>query len=199
MIKGNITKSSGEISRTYLILGGIIIAVIIIAVIVISIVRKPDSSLPGEEEIIQELANEVLVGDIRFKLKEAKDRGNILKVPETEYSFVEDLTTTEKFIEVTISAENIGKENIQAGYWDINELIDSKERIFYSSREANPWIPEESKCGALLKPGFSPTLCTKIYEVAKISTGLKVRVSSKQPLRDVLFPGKQVFYIDLGL
>ena len=44
----------------------------------------------------------------------------------------------------------------------------------------NPWIPDTSQCGTLLKPGFSPTPCTKIYEVAKISEKLKIEVYSKE-------------------
>ena len=60
------------------------------------------------------------------------------------------------------------------------ELIDSEKRKFYSSRQSDNWILEENKCGDILKPGFSPTFCTKIYEVAKISTGLKVEVSAKK-------------------
>lgn len=189
MVKENVTKSLGETSRTLLIWGGIIIVVIITIVIVINIVRKP---VPPEETVgeIQKPVYEVVIGDIKFKLKTAKDRGNILEASESKYTSQEDLTTTEKFIEVTISAENIGKEDIQLG-WEIKELIGSEGRKFSSSREMAPWIPEESKCGALLKPGFSPILCTKIYEVAKISTDLKVRVFSRQQERED-------FFLDLG-
>ncbi len=190
MVKENVTKSLGETSRTLLIWGGIIIVVIITVVIVINIVRKP---VPPEEAVeeIQRPVYEVVVEDIKFKLKTAKDRGNILEASESKYTFQEDLITTEKFIEVTISAENIGKEDIQSGSWEIKELIGSEGRKFSSSGEMDPWIPEESKCGALLKPGFSPILCTKIYEVATISTDLKVRVSSRQQ------EGED-FFLDLG-
>lgn len=202
MTKGNLSKSLGEISKNFLILGGIIIAVIVIVVVVINMTGKPPpSALEGEkEEKTEEPVYEVVVGDIRFKLEEAKNRGNILKVPEDEIHPRDDLATAEKFIEVTITAENVGKENTPAGDWKIEELIDSEERIFYSSKEASPWVPEESKCGISLKPGFTPTLCTKIYEVAKISTDLRVRVSSRQYSGMGIIPGQtEDFFIDLGL
>ena len=42
----------------------------------------------------------------------------------------------------------------------------------------SPWLPSPNLCGALLKPAFDPTPCTKIYEVSKASTGLKIRVET---------------------
>ncbi|KPJ57152.1 hypothetical protein AMJ49_02570 [Parcubacteria bacterium DG_74_2] len=200
MNKGNVTKSSGQIPKILLILIGAIIVVVIIAVVVTNIVRKPTTPSPEEieEEKKPELVYEVVIGDIKFKLKEAKDIGSVLNASESKYPEWQqkDLTTTEKFIEVTIGAENIGKDNIQQGFWEMNELIDNEGRNFYSSQETEPWIPVESKCSALLKPGFAPTPCTKIYEVAKISTGLKVRVSSRQT--GISF-GEEKIFIDLGL
>lgn len=200
MIQKNSKKSLGEISRNVLVLGGVIVAIIIIAVVVVNITNQPVST-PTEEkegEKTEGPVYEVVMSDIKFKLKEAKDIGNVLKVPEDYPRHMDDLTTTEKFIEVTVTAENIGKENIATSDWDINELVDSEGRIFQSSREANIWIPEESNCGTLLKPGFTPTPCIKIYEVAKVSSGLRVKLSSKQHKKTIL-SGEEVFYIDLGL
>ncbi len=188
MITGKFKKNP----KKYLILVGAVIAVIVIIVLMASTMMKP--VLPSEktEEEKEELVYEVEVGDIKFKLKEVKDRGDILKASESKHpgSTREDLTTTERFIEVTISAQNVGKDNIQSGGWEVKELIDSEERKFYSSRQLDNWILEENKCSDTLKPGFSPTFCTKIYEVAKISTGLKVEVSARKGGSD---------FIDLGI
>jgi len=185
-------KSLGRISKTLLVFGGMIIVVIILVLGMVNRTRK--AALPEEPEPEPEPVYEIVIGDIKFKLHEVKDRGNILKFSESKYPERQrpDLTTTERFIEVTVAVENIGKDNIKKDYWDIKELVDSEERKFYSLPEAEPWIPAESKCGAILKPGFSPTLCTKIYEVAKISSGLKVGVYSREKK-------KQTFFIDLGI
>lgn len=194
MVNSKGTKILGElkkIPRERLILGGIIIVVIIIVVVVISMATKPPP--PPEEAEEPELIYEIVVGDIKFKLKEVKDRGSVLEVSESIYpesSSLKDLVTTERFIEVTIGAENQGKDNIRAGEWDVRELIDSEDRKFYSIREAKFWILKENKCGHQLKPGFSPTFCTKIYEVARISTGLKAEVYYKKKGSD---------FVDLGL
>jgi len=181
----------GEISRELLILIGVIIVIIIIITVVISMATKPEPLPEESEEEEYGQISEVELGDVRIKLEGARDRGNTLKASEKKSGREgKDLVTTERFIEVTISAENIGKDNISAGYWQIKNLVDSEGRIFYFFPGAELWILGESKCGALLKPGFSPTFCTKIYEVAKISTGLKVEVSAKR--------GKSEF-IDLGI
>ncbi len=178
--------------KKYLILIGAVIAVIVIIVIIAITMMKPVPPSEETEEEKEELVYEVEVGDIKFKLKEVKDRGDILKISENKYprSTREDLITTERFIEVTISAQNIGKDNIRFGEWEVKELIDSEKRKFYSSRQSDNWILEENKCSDILKPGFSPTFCAKIYEVAKISTGLKVEVFAKK--------GGSAF-IDLGI
>lgn len=194
MSKVKESKLSGGVSGLILGLGGLVV-IIILAFLVVNktqlFVSPPP--LPTEEETT-EPAYEVVAGDIKFALYGFKDQGNFLRASQTKSSrqVRKDLTTAEKFIEVTISAENIGKDNIKGGSWEIKELVDSEGRKFYSPRETEPWVSEESQCGAVLKPGFSPTLCTNIYEVAKISSGLKVRVYSKeQPRED--------FFIDLGI
>jgi len=193
-------KAFDKISEKFLILGGIVVVLMIVVVVIIITTSKPPSP-PTSEELEEGPVYEVVIGDIEFKLVEAKDRGGALEIPEGEEYLMRrdtDLTTKEKFIEVTISAENIGKENIRIGSWDIKELINGKERHFDYSQEASPWIPETSQCGTLLKPGFTPTLCTKIYEVAKVSTDLKVRVYSRQQTKTGFFQEEEAF-IDLGL
>jgi len=185
-------KSPGEISKQVLFFGGVIILAIVLVVLLVSLLSKPDS-LPEEEEDIEPVY-EIVVGDIKFKLGEVRNKGNVLMVSESNEpdSGREDLTTTERFIKLTIAVENVGKDNIEGRDWDIQELIDSEGRKFYSLPEADFWIPESSRCRTLLKPGFTPTLCTKIYEVAKISTDLKVRVYSKKYK-------EADYFVDLGL
>ena len=185
-------KSPGQISKQMLIFGGIIIGVVIMVVLVINSLSKP-APLPEEEEEIGPVY-EMVVGDIKFELEEVRNKGNMLYVSESNEpdSRRKDLTTTERFIKLTIAVENVGKDNIEGRDWDIQELIDSEGRRFYALPEADIWISESSRCRTLLKPGFTPTLCTKIYEVAKISTGLKVKVYSKE------YKGAD-YFVDLGL
>jgi len=186
--------SLGEISKTPMILIGVVIGVVVIVIIIISSLKKPPPPPPLAEPEEPEPVYEVQLGDIKLKLISAKDRGSTLLASDSRfYSHRTDTTTTEKFIEITITAENIGKDDLRFGSWDIVDVVDSEERIFHYSRMQDPWIPGSSKCGDLLKPGFSPTPCTKIYEVAKISEGLKIEVSAlvgtqqKKALIDIKF------------
>lgn len=171
----------------------VVIGVIFIAAVFIIIinVQKPESPpIPPEEEKPIEPVYEIIIGDIKFKLEKVEDKGKILVATEDIYP-KKDIITTEKFIEVTISAQNIGTDNIAEKYWDMEEIIDSEGRKFYSPLETRPWTLQLVNCGAVLKPAFKPTLCTKIYEVAEIATGLKIKISSKQVQGD--------FFIDLGI
>ena len=177
-----------------MIIIGVVACIGIVAVVLIINMTKPVPPPVVEVEKEPELVYEVKLGEkVRFKLQEVKDRGDILRLEESKNpNFVkQDVTTTERFIEVTISVDNIGKDNIPAGSWDIKEVYDKEGRKFYSSTLLNYWASSSGKCGDLLKPGFSPTLCTKIYEVAKVSTGLKVEVFLREE--------KTTAYIDLGL
>lgn len=196
-------ESLGEGSKKYLLLLGGIAVLVVVVIVVSGVIVMPITPVAPPEEGPEEEQGpvyEVVIGDIRFKLENAKDRGGVLESPKDQNPYAAqapDLTTKEKFIEVTISAENVGKENLQTGSWDVKELIDSEQRRFSYSAATNPWIPKESNCGALLKPGFAPTLCTKIYEVAKISNDLKVRVSSRQQTKTAFYKEGEAF-IDLG-
>ncbi len=179
-----------KFSREQIILGVTVIAVIVIIFVVVKSLM-PSPPPPEKTEIKKEPVYEVEIGNVKFSLKEVKDRGNILPASEGKSPYnKKDLTTTERFIQVTIEAQNIGKDDIRAGSWDIGDLVDSQERKFHYNRGFDNWIPEGSECGAILKPGFAPKSCTKIYEVARISSGLKITVSLRQG-------GSR--YIDLGI
>jgi len=84
-------------------------------------------------------------------------------------------------------AENVGKK-IQP-FWYFFEVIDSRGREFWATEKAFNWLPEENQCGENLHPGFPPKKCTKIFEVAAESTGLKAIVRT-------LFESG---YLDLGI
>jgi len=202
-------NSSGQIPKGLLILVGLIILVLIIAFIIVKLFSGPEeTSTPTEEEgkeeqgqEVQEPVYEVIIDDIRFVFQKAKDKGNILRGSESKYpERQEDLFTKERFIEVTIGAQNVGKEIITEAdkKWSLGEIIDGEGRHFQAlKREADPWISEESDCGAALKPAFTPTPCTKIYEVAKVSTDLKVKVLVEE--KGIATSGKREALIDLKL
>jgi hypothetical protein len=172
-------NSLGQVPTKILVGVGVIIFLIIIVFVISKLSKKPPPPPPVEKK--EEPVYETTVGNVKFKLIEAKDRGNKLLASESknpEY-IREDLITTDRFVEVTISVENIGKDNIPSNIWDMNELVDKEGRKFYSEPQFNQWVLKESKCGEMLKPAFTPTPCTKIYEVANVATGLKVKVSAR--------------------
>jgi hypothetical protein len=173
------------------ILGGLVVFSIIFIIIISMVLIKPSSPPTSLEPKVKEPVYEITLGSINFHLEEAKDLGDILEISEIkrQVSRPEAVSTTEKYVEVTIKARNMGKETIKIGNWEIRELVDSQGRIFQYSRELLPWISIDNNCGAELKPGFAPSLCTAIYEVAKVATGLQVRVKS----------GSKEDLIDLGI
>ncbi len=168
-----------------LVIVGVIFVAIIIAALVFRFVVSPPAPKPEDQELKEpQPVYEVTVGNLKFHFEKAIDRSNSL--PEAEGYFQwqkkEGLTTTERFVEVTIGVTNIGKENIDGREWSIEEVIDEEDRVFppMNMRELEPWLPEDNKCDTLLKPGFTPSLCTKMYEVAEISNRLKIKVVSKE-------------------
>lgn len=175
---------------------GAIGAIGAVVVILSSGVLKPAPPPPPvvkEPEPVYEVS---LDEAIRFQLKEVKDRGDTLKLEECMMpQFLrQDVTTTERFIEVSVLVDNIGKDNINAGYWDIREIYDSEGSKFYSENTFNLWVSSDSGCSNVLKPKFTPTLCSKIYEVAKAATGLKLEVYFKDSKNS-----KEQVFIDLGI
>ncbi|MBU4204568.1 hypothetical protein KKE19_03015 [Patescibacteria group bacterium] len=175
----NISKSSGQIAKVLLALAVVVLVAILIAYIVIKRAEKPPQPVP--EGPIEPLPMyETTLGDIKFMFLEATDKGSILSGKDSSQpDWQKDLYTTERFIELIIGAQNVGKENTLQKIWDVGEIIDSEGREFISSgQEVANWLPQyqDNLCGSILRPSFEPSPCKKIYEVAKISTGLKVRV-----------------------
>jgi hypothetical protein len=175
-------KSAGQVSKLLLVLAVIVLVAAIITFLVMKMAEKPAAPKTPTGNTIPTPVYEQTLGNIRFVFEDAVDEGNTLSASDVTnsrygYSGQPDLKTTEKFIEVTIGAQNQGTENTDENAWDI---VDSQGRNFVPEETytVNPWLPNPNLCGALLKPAFNPTPCTKIYEVSKESTGLRVQVET---------------------
>jgi len=182
-MKFKFNKESGQVSRLILVLAIIVLVAVVIVFLVMRMAEKPPAPPPEKVEQAPQPVYEVTLGNIKFVFQSAPDKGNRLtpaQIINSRYATYRDenLVTTGKFIQVTIGAQNKGTKNIEQNAWEIENIIDSEGREFepMEGYTVQPWLPESNPCGALLKPAFDPTPCTKIYEVAKVSTGLKVRV-----------------------
>ena len=174
-----IKKSSGQIAKVLLALAIVVLIAILIAYIVIKRAERKPEPLP-EEPLVPLPVYETTLGDIRFIFLEATDKGDTLYGKNSNQpDWQKDLHSTERFVELIVGAQNVGKENTPQKIWDIGEIIDSEGRRFIpSGDEVASWLPQyqDNLCGSILRPSFEPSPCKKIYEVAKVSTGLKVRV-----------------------
>jgi hypothetical protein len=177
-------KSSGQASRLLLVLAIVVLVAVVITFLVMKMAEKPAKPITPVTPVVPLPVYEQTLGNIRFVFESSINRGNILRASEiinSQYtSNQKNYTTGEKFIQVTIGAQNIGTENTEQRAWDIENIIDSKNREFIplEGYEITPWLPNPDLCGALLKPAFDPTPCVKIYEVSKESTGLKIRIET---------------------
>ncbi len=176
-----IKSERGQIAKTLLALAIVILIALGIAYIVVNKAKpKPPVVPQNGNETQNQPIYEATIGDIRFIFLEAKDKGNTLYGKDSNYpNWQKDLKTTERFIEVVVGAQNVGKVNTEERDWDLGNIIDSEGRVFVpSGSEVNSWLPsyQEDLCGSVLKPSFEPSPCKKIYEVAKVSTGLKIEV-----------------------
>lgn len=179
-------KESGQVARLLLVLAVIVLVAVIITFLVIKMAEKPPAPPKKIDNGPVLPVYEHQLGNINFVFESALDRGNILRassIINQQYtsSDQKDLQVSNPgatFIQVTVGAQNKGKENTEVHAWTIENIVDSAGREFNPSDEytIKPWIPNPDLCGSLLKPAFDPTPCTKIYEVSKLSTGLKIRV-----------------------
>lgn len=177
MIINEIKKSSGQVARVLLALAVLVLIAMAIAYIVVSRTRpttKSVDNLPTEVKPVYEAT----VGNIRFVFLEATDKGDILKGADSNNpQWQKDIKTTERFIELVVGAQNVGKVNTEQRVWDVGEIVDSEGRNFIPTiQDSRNWLPEPDLCGSVLQPSFEPTPCKKIYEVAKVSKGLKAKV-----------------------
>ena len=181
---------------TFIIPALILLFLMIILAFVMALNAETTVPLPVYEQQL---------GNIRFVFVSARDLGNTLKASEavsTSYGSQKDLTTKEKFIEVTIGAQNKGTVNTEQGAWDIGNVIDLDGRNFVplDGYVVNPWLPAQNSCGVLLKPAFDPAPCAKIYEVAKGSGGFKIEIMTginNNSANDFAAGRRQKYLLDL--
>lgn len=177
-----IQKSAGQISGILLILGIILFVVIVVVFVIIrgnSIKNASKATSKNNSENSNQPPKpiyETTISDVRFVFESAQDLGSVLQSKDVRYQ--PNLTTTEKFIKVIIGAQDKGKVNVVRGSWDVGNIVDSDGRNFVSiNDQAYYFLPNQTLCGALLKPEFEPIPCIKLYEVSRASTNLKIEVN----------------------
>jgi hypothetical protein len=181
-------KSSGQASRLLLVLAIVVLVAVILTFLIMRMATKPPSPVAPSTSTIPLPVYEQTLGNIRFVFESAIDKGNFLKTSDIKNPLYNNSSQTDlqienpgaKFIVVTIGAQNTGTENTSQGAWGIENIVDSKGREFVPDADytVQPWLANPDLCGSLLKPAFDPSPCTKIYEVSKVSTGLKIRVET---------------------
>ena len=135
---------------------------------------------------------DVRVGDVRWKLLSARDRGSVLKASESRYATIaSDKTTPGHYVEIAMEVENLGTD--MKTVTDV-KLVDSKSREFTSSSDTSEWVPEGKDLFILsnLNPNV-PQQFMAIYEVPADASGLKVEVGDLG-----LFSNKKAM-INLGI
>lgn len=191
-------EQTGQVSRLLLVLAIVILVAVVITYLILRMSSPPPIPTSPDIPEVPAAVYETKIGSIRFVFQSAVDRGKTLKTSEVSnkemyYGYGKDLHTGEKFIQVTVGAQNLGTKNIEENAWTIENIIDSENREYVPNDDfaVSAWLPPKNACGALLKPAFEPTSCTKIYEVAKNSTGLKIRVlAGKDNAANSLSSGK---------
>lgn len=172
-------SEAGYLSRTLMILAFVVLLAVVLVYGLLKYAGVQKAAQVAKDEAgLNEPPKpvyEATVGDIRFLFDSAIDLGAIIKA-ETLYQ--QDIFTTEKFIKVTVRAQNKGKIDTTPYAWEMGNIIDSEGRNFIADPNAYPFLPRPDSCGTALKPEFEPTPCVKIYQVSKASTNLKIQVSS---------------------
>lgn len=125
------------------------------------------------------LVHEAIIGDVKFELESSTNMGSVLEADTARAGYQEDITTTDRFVKVVVTAQNKGKVNTEQGMWSVGNVVDSEGRNFLNiNNKAFYFLPQPDLCGAVLKPEFEPTACVMFYEVSKKSKGLKVQVAA---------------------
>jgi len=180
-----VNKSSGQASRLILVLAIIVLVAIVITYLIMRSVQAPPKPVDNTPTIPQPVYEQQL-GDIKFIFEQARDMGNVLSGSQSRNpNWQKDIQTVERFIKVTVGAQNKGLTNIKESVWDLGNIVDSEAREFTPLQyTVDSWLPDPNLCGTLLKPEFEPTPCIKIYEVSKISKGLKIQVIANKKVGD---------------
>lgn len=172
-----------KLSAVLIILAIVLILVIIAAYLITTRIRTqpqpPAGETPPTTVEPPKPVYDTTIDNVRFLLLSSSDLGPRIK---SNIQFQNDATTTERFIKVIVGAQNKGKIATDQFTWDIGNIVDSEGRNFASINNKVYWlIPNPDPCGSALKPEFTPTPCTKYYEVSKQSKGLKVYVKVSSP------------------
>lgn len=151
-------------------------------------------STKADAEKVYSLAEDVTVGEVRWKLIEAKDRGTVLKASESRYKGIAKDKTADgsgKFIQVRVEVENLGKEMKSVTNL---KLVDNQGREFTSSSDTSEWVPEGKELYLLsnLNPNVAKEF-VDIYQVPADATDLKLKVG------DLVVFGNKEALISLGL
>jgi hypothetical protein len=176
-----INGEAGQASRMLLVLAVIVLVAVVIVFLVMKMATPAPKPVTQNTSKVQLPVYDTKIGNIRFVFENSRDFGNTLSASQANAknsSYLKDLNTSGRYIMVTVGAQNKGDYNISERAWDIGNIVDSEGRNFIPDDQntVGSWLPQNNFCGALLKPEFDPLPCTKIYEVSKISTGLKINV-----------------------
>jgi hypothetical protein len=180
-----INYSSGAVSKLLLFLAVAILVIIIIVFIVLKMTsgkkaNPANTNNQTTENQVPEPPKSVFdttLGEVKFTLQDVRDLGSVLRA---KNDYEADVTTTERFIQVTVGAENTGKNNLDQYVWDLGNIVDSDGRNFLPDQRAYSFLPKPDRCGAILKPAFKAIPCIKVYEVSRLSKNLKIEVKVNQ-------------------
>jgi len=163
--------------QTLIWIGGVFILLIVVGIIAGA--GKPSNTSTkntnANNQQVYAINQDVRVGDVRWKLLNAKNRGNTLKASESRYATIaKDKTTPGKFVEITMEVENLGSDMKTVTNLT---LVDSKGREYTSSTDTSEWVPEGKELVLLtnLNPNV-PQQFVDIYEVPVDATTLQAKV-----------------------
>jgi hypothetical protein len=124
----------------------------------------------SQQQQVAPMGQDVKVGDVRWKVLEARELGRELK---SDNQFVESKTTSGRFIQVRFEIENQGAEPLNYGGVDI---LDDKGRTFNPFQERFYFIPDGEECLIdQLNPNLSK-VCLEIFELPPDAKGLRLVV-----------------------
>lgn len=117
------------------------------------------------------VGQDVKVGDVRWKVLEAKDAGNTL--PKTDIT--KEKKSNGKYVIVRIEVENQSKDGLSFSSVDIK---DDQDRTFQQSTDfdVSMHIPTDEHCTLEQLNANLPKTCTMIYEVPASAKGFKANV-----------------------
>jgi len=132
------------------------------------------------------LGQDVKVGDVRWKVLDAKDEGQTLK---STNQFIDPKKTAGKWVRVRMEIENQSKDPLSFTSVD---LTDGQGRTFHSSSDASMFVPTDESCTLSQLSANVPKSCQAIFELPADAKNLKLVVGDLKPL------GADDVPIDLG-